>query len=117
MHYLHTLVAQSCARCYILNAFSVLFGLTLPLMLESGAAECCTLQYWDPFPQIRSRDCLNRSLLVALLSNPLRNSAVNRQNLNPAATAKTAQGTSIQSGCSITPPAAPSSTSWTAGAA
>jgi len=42
---------------------------------------------------------------------------VNRQNLTPAARAKIAHGTSIQTGLVITPPAAPSDTAWTAGAA
>ena len=52
--------------------------------------------------QIRSRFRLKRSVLVGVSSSCLRNVVVIRQNFNPAATANTVQGTSIQMGWSIT---------------
>ena len=53
------------------------------------------------FAQARSRELLNCSVLDGAPIRCLRNRLVRRQNLIPAAMAKTAQGTSIQTGLLI----------------
>jgi hypothetical protein len=74
------------------------------------------LQGHDRFAKIPSSERLNWSVFLLFVPR-CRQALVNRQNLTPAATAKTAQRTSIQRGWGITPPAVPSGIAWTAGAA
>ena len=63
-----------------------------------GSAFADPLFQAGPTHQIRSRVFLNLSVLVSLSRPRLRKTAVIRQNLIPAARAKTAQGASIQRG-------------------
>ena len=67
--------------------------------------------------QVRSSNCLERSVRDGTPSKCLRNRVVMCQNLTTATTAKTAQGASIQRGLSITLFYAPCGTAWTVGAA
>ena len=60
----------------------------------------CQAACWS-FAQERSRELLNCSVLGGAPLRCLRNRLVKRQNLIPAAMAKTAQGTSIQRGLLI----------------
>ena len=60
----------------------------------------CQAACWS-FAQARSRELLNCSVLDGAPLRCLRNRLVRRQNLIPAAMAKTAQGTSIQRGLLI----------------
>ncbi len=66
----------------------------------NGKDGLCQAACWS-FAQARSRELLNCSVLDGAPIRCLRNRLVKRQNLIPAAIAKTAQGTSIQRGLLI----------------